>query len=138
MPVLNNLIPLLARLILTPIFLRSGYNKIVKWDETARNMIEHRMPLVEPFFLPGAIFLELAGGLALLLGLKGRWGAAALIVFLIPTTLIFHNFLDDPRQIGQFLKNLGLLAGLLMFLAHDTGNWSLDRILFRRRSGATK
>lgn len=34
----------------------------------------------------GAIVVEVAGGLAVLLGYKARWGAIALALFLIPAT----------------------------------------------------
>ena len=39
-----------------------------------------------------AILIELGAGLLLLVGYKARWAALAIFVFLIPTTLIFHNF----------------------------------------------
>jgi uncharacterized membrane protein YphA (DoxX/SURF4 family) len=44
------------------------------------------------FFLFMAIAVELAGGLSLLLGFRARWGALLLAAFLIPVTLIFHDF----------------------------------------------
>jgi len=57
----------------------------------------------------GAIVLN-ASGLSVLTGCyKARLGAAALIFFLIPTTLIFHNFwafsgMEQQMQMANFLR----------------------------------
>ena len=68
-------------------------------------------------------------GSALALGIKPKLSALALIGLLIPTTLAGHAFWDeDPqaasRQRIQFLKNAGLIGGLLAIVASG-----------RRRSG---
>jgi uncharacterized membrane protein YphA (DoxX/SURF4 family) len=68
--------------------------------------------------------VQVAGGLLLTTRLH-RLAALALIGSIIPTTLAGHRFweLDDPAQRQQhrtqFLKNLGLLGGLLL-AATDT------------------
>jgi putative oxidoreductase len=86
-----------------------------------------------PLFLTGAIVFELGGGLSLLLGLRARLGAQALIVFLIPTTLIFHDFwtYTDARemqnQMQHFMKNLAILGGLFFVLGTGAGCCSVDR-----------
>jgi putative oxidoreductase len=52
-----------------------------------------------------------------------RAAATGLIASLVPTTLAGHRFweIDDPKQksmqLTQFLKNLGLIGGLLLVLA---------------------
>jgi uncharacterized membrane protein YphA (DoxX/SURF4 family) len=63
-----------------------------------------------------------AGGLALALGIMPRLAALGLIACLAPTTLAGHPFWKDegPGRQGQrvqFLKNLGLIGGLLLVLA---------------------
>jgi putative oxidoreductase len=78
-----------------------------------------------PFFLAAAVALELAAGVALLVGWYARPAAAALILFLVPTTLIFHDFWQyegraQQEQMIHFMKNLGLLGGLVLAAA-DTG-----------------
>jgi len=87
----------------------------------------------EPFVLPlnaGTYWMCSCGqskNAPYLLGYKTRLGAAALIIFLIPATLIFHTNLADPIQQIMFLKNLGLLGSLLLVLQHGPGRISLDR-----------
>jgi len=58
-----------------------------------------------------------------ILGVRARWGAVALILFLIPTTLIFHT---TAGEWTQFFKNLSLLGGLLLLTATGSGPLSLD------------
>jgi putative oxidoreductase len=66
-----------------------------------------------------------AAGGALALGLRPRRAAAVLAASLVPTTLAGHPFWRETTQAGRaaqlvhFLKNLGLLGGLLLVLADD-------------------
>ena len=122
--------PVVGRILLALIFLMSGVGKIADWSGTAGYMEFKGMPLV-PLFLVGAIVLEVAGSLSVILGFKARLGALALIVFTIPTTLIFHAFWAvgaEQQQIEMimFMKNLGLTGGLLMVMAFGAGPLSID------------
>jgi putative oxidoreductase len=123
--------PAIGRSLLALIFIASGLGKIGGWEQTAGYMASKGMPLV-PLFLAGAIALELLGGLSILLGYKARIGALALMVFLVPATLIFHAFwtyqgMQQQLQMIQFLKNLSIMGGLLLVLAHGAGPLSLDQ-----------
>src|SRR4051795_10766399 len=83
--------PLLGRILLAHIFLVSGAAKILDWSGTEAQMAGKGMPLVPALHI-GALLCELGGGLALLVGYRARLAALALFLFLIPTTVIFHNF----------------------------------------------
>ena len=72
------------------------------------------------------VAFQLLGALSLILGYKIKLGSILLIVFLIPATLLFHNFIGDPSQINAFLKNVGLIGGLLMLINSGAGAVSLD------------
>lgn len=127
---LNRYLPPAARLLMSAIFLLSAFGKITDWSGTAGYMAAYGFFAI-PFFLTAAIVLELGGGLSLLLGYKARWGALALIVFLIPATLIFHAFWSVPEadakmQMINFLKNVSILGGLLMVMANGAGAFSVD------------
>lgn len=123
---LNNLLSLAARVLLSALFLMSGINKILNPAATQQYMASYGMPLTG-LFLMGAIALELAGGLSVLLGYKSRWGAIALIIFLIPATLIFHTNFADQMQTIQFMKNLAILGGLLMIVQSGSGDIAIKR-----------
>lgn len=123
---INNLLSLAARVLLSALFLMSGINKILNPADTQQYMASYGMPLTG-LFLMGAIALELAGGLSVLLGYKARWGAIALIIFLIPATLIFHTNFADQMQTIQFMKNLAILGGLLMIVQSGSGDIAIKR-----------
>lgn len=121
-------IPLVARAFLTAIFLYSAFGKITGFSGTQQYMAASGIPAgLTGLLLVGAIVCELFGGLSVLLGYKARWGAIALMIFLIPTTLIFHTNFAERMQVIQFMKNLGLLGGLLMVYSFGSGPLSLDK-----------
>lgn len=123
-------LPLIGRVFLSSIFIMSGFGKIADWSGTADYMASNGMPMV-PLFLSGAMIFEICGGLSVLLGFKAKIGAAALIVFLIPATLIFHNFwtlegMEQQIQMVNFMKNLAISGGLLLVVSLGTGPMSIS------------
>jgi putative oxidoreductase len=121
----------LGRVFLALLFVVSGIGKITGYAGTAALMASKGLPMVE-ILLPLTIAVELGGGLMLAMGWKTRWAAAALFLFLIPTTLIFHQFWGiDPKLVQMqkvnFLKNVAIMGGMLMVLAMGAGAWSVDR-----------
>jgi putative oxidoreductase len=82
--------------------------------------------------------LALAGGLSVALGYKTRWGAWALVAFLVPVTLWMHAFwrLSDPHTafVEQvlFLKNISTLGGALLISQFGAGPISIDQRVMPR------
>lgn len=123
---------LIGRFLLAVIFLMSGMGKIGDFAGTTEYMLAHGMPMASVFLI-GAIVFEIVGGLSLITGYKAKYGALMLIVFLIPATLIFHNFWTVPEdmfklQMIMFLKNLAIAGGLLVVYAFGPGKLSLGGI----------
>ena len=73
--------------------------------------------------------MVLLGGLSILLGTYADLGALLLVVFLIPTALLMHNFwtVEDPMakagDAAQFFKNIALAGAALILFAilHKNG-----------------
>jgi len=133
----------LARFLVALIFIMSGVGKVFGFAQTAALMEGTGFP-APGLFLVGAILIEITGGVFLLVGYKARWGSLALIVFLVPATLIFHAAnLADPAQtqmqVIEVLKNLAILGALLKFVADGAGAYSLDNVFAAGtgRSGTT-
>ncbi len=129
-------LPVIGRFLLALIFVFSGWGKIAGFAGAASYMAAKGMPWPQ-VLLPGAILIELGGGLALMLGWKARWAALAIFLFCIPTTLIFHDFWALPPEQAQtqminFLKNLALMGGLLYVVAFGPGALSVDGSRRRR------
>ena len=121
--------PLAGRILITLIFLRSAYGKITGFSTVAGVMAKKGMPFAE-FLLAGAIVFELAGALMILLGWNARWGALLLAVFMVPATLIFHNFWAvEPaqltNQLNHFMKNVSMLGALVFIMGMGSGPLSL-------------
>ena len=120
---MNQYLPLVARVLLSAIFLKSGFGKIFSFATTQDYMASKGIPLTG-LMLVATIFVLLLGGFSLLLGYKIRLGAWLLIGFLIPATLIFHT--DFPTEEINFFKNIGLIGGLLMVIAFGGGNIGIE------------
>ena len=126
--------PLLGRFLITFLFFRSAFDKITNFSGVAGNMTAKGMPYAE-ILLAGAIALEVVGSLCVLFGWKARWGALALLVFLVPATLVFHNFWAiDPAQVREmtnqtnhFFKNLTIMGALVFIIGMGSGPLSLSR-----------
>ncbi|HET6676019.1 MAG TPA: DoxX family protein [Nitrospiraceae bacterium] len=123
---------LIGRLLLGAIFLLSGINKIADPAGTQGYMVTMGMTWATMLFYLGAIVIEVGGGLSLWLGYWTRIGAAVLIGFMIPTTLIFHTGFADPNQMIHFMKNLAVTGGLLYLATYGPGPLSLDRRMSER------
>ena len=124
---------LIGRILLVLIFLLSGIGKIFNFEGTVQYMAKVGMPMTT-FFALGAIFLELVGSITVILGYFTRFGAVLLLIFLIPTTLIFHGNIGDPMQKIHFLKNVSMFGGLLVLLVSGAGGFSLDYLIREKKS----
>ena len=123
---------LIGRILLVLIFLNSGIGKVGNFEGTAQYMAKFGMPYTS-FFLFGAIVFELVGSLSIILGYFTRFGALLILIFLIPTTLIFHTNFADRMQMIQFMKNVSMVGGCLLLLAAGSGRLSLDYFLRRKK-----
>jgi putative oxidoreductase len=91
----------------------------------------HGVPLASTA-VPLSGMIMLTGGLSILLGYRARWGAWLIVLFLVPVTVMMHNFwaLTDPNvaqmQHIMFMKNLSMLGAALMITHFGSGPLSLD------------
>ena len=125
----------LARIMLSLVFIYSGYSKVAGvngqsmqgWIDRVKGL---KIPgtqdaLPNPDLLAQIVaYGELVGGILLLLGILSRVTAFGLFVFTIVASVLGHafwSFADAGQQflqIQQFLKNMGIAAGLLHCLNH--------------------
>jgi putative oxidoreductase len=122
---------LVGRVLLALMFVVAGYGKITGYDGTAGYMTAAGLPMVG-VLLPLTILVELGGGIALVIGWKARWAAAALAAFTVLASLTFHNFWSmkpDEVMVNTlfFYKNVAVVGGLLMVSAFGPGRISVDR-----------
>jgi putative oxidoreductase len=108
----------------------SGFAKLTNF--------QHMVPMLAAKGLPSASLLlfvaaavEIIGGLSVLIGYYTRLGALLLALYLIPVTLLFHDFwahsgMEVQMQMVNFLKNVAIFGGLLYVYAFGPGHVSVD------------
>jgi putative oxidoreductase len=121
------------------VFLISGYSKIGDFAGSAGYMASKGIPLAE-VALALTILIEIGGGMMLVIGWKARWAALAICLFVVPATLIFHNFwaveaAQFQGQLNHFLKNVSILGGLLYVMVYGAGPLSLEQHDAAERAG---
>jgi putative oxidoreductase len=131
MPALLSLAPLCelsGRILLSLLFLITGFTKFGTYAEIVTLMSSHGVPAA---LLPAVIATETLGALAVALGWKTRVVAFLLAGYSLLTALIFHHDFSDQNQMLNFLKNVSIAGGFLLVLANGAGPISLDA----RRTG---
>lgn len=117
----------IARPLLAAVFVNSGIDALRNPEPRAKLAAGLVHAAAERFGTPDDPLLAaringgvmVAGGLGLATGAAPRTSALALAGSLVPTTVAGHAFWEYPKdeqpaQRTQFLKNAGLLAGLLL------------------------
>jgi putative oxidoreductase len=122
------LIPVFGRFLLSLIFILSGVEKIMNPVGTKEYMASKNLPAI-PILYIMATMAEVGGGLSVLTGCYSNIGTIILILLLVPTTFIFHNFWalsggEKKMQQAHFLKNLAIIGGLLLIYAFGPGPYS--------------
>ena len=128
---MNPTFPLIARILIAPLFLVAGYNKLMAVAGTAGYFAKLGFPMPE-IMVWVAIAIEIGGGLLLLIGWKTRWVSWLLIAFVAIATFMAHRFwavdaAQYANQLNAFLKNIAVIGGLLMYVAHGPGSASVDK-----------
>jgi len=127
----NQFAPFAGRILLSIIFIMSGISKITGFAGTAGWMTSKGLPMAD-VLLAASIVIELGAAAMIVLGFKARWGAAALFLWMIPVTFVFHNYWAFPAAEQQmqsimFFKNLGLMGGMLLIMGFGSGPLSVDK-----------
>ncbi len=121
---------LIGRILYGGFFTMSGLNHFMQLNQMAPYAESKGVPAPKLAVIVTGILL-LIGGLSILLGYQTLYGIAALVIFLVPTTLMMHNFwaVEDPQmrmvEMTMFMKNVALLGAALMFLMIKDWPYSL-------------
>lgn len=126
---MQSALAVLGRFLLAAIFFVSGFRKLEDPGAVATRLVAATAkadwlppPVVAgvadaaPLLAWAAIVFEFLGAFCLVTGFRKEFGAALLILFLVPTTFLFHPA-NDPAQQTQFLKNLAIMGGLLLVVS---------------------
>lgn len=113
----------LGRVLLALYFLVPGIMKFVSWDMHIQLMEKHNMPFVPVLLVLAGIFQIVA---ALMLIANRFTGIVALLLagLVLVINISLHDFwnfsgLDGAHEMQNFIKNLGIFAGLLVLSGHS-------------------
>jgi putative oxidoreductase len=134
--------PLIVRVIVGTIMTAHGWQKLTEMGPS--NFGEQMlggMGVPLPVFMGYVVtFVELFGGILLILGLLSRLAALLLTSDLVVATLLVKvnvGFLSGSSGTGAEL-DLALIAGLLVVLLAGPGKLSLDHVLGLERDAAVR
>jgi putative oxidoreductase len=121
-----------GRVLLSLIFLLSAAGKFNDWPGTTKMLADKGLPAADAL-LSVAVVLEIVGGASVLFGLFARLGAVALLAFMLPVTVIMHNFwafegAEQMNQMINFMKNVSITGGIVLVLAFGAGPLSIDNL----------
>ncbi|RMH74743.1 MAG: DoxX family protein [Calditrichaeota bacterium] len=118
---MSNIVDVVARLLFAAIFIMSGIGHFTQVSNMSQYAASKGVPAAKFMVLLTGLMI-LLGGLSILTGYQTRIGGVLLIVFLLPTAFVMHNFwkVEDPmekaNQQAHFWKNLAL-AGAAYLIA---------------------
>ena len=118
-----------GRVLLGLYFFLPGISKVPTYEFTAEYMALHSIPLVS-ILLPFTIVLQLVLGITLIIGFRIRESSLILAALTIFINIGVHDFwneypnTDAGHETQNFVKNLGIFAGLLVLSAtHKVNQW---------------
>ena len=127
----RDIVALVARVLLVPLFLMSGFGKITDFAGTTAHIDAQGLPLPMLGVLI-AIAVEVGCAFLVLIGWKARWAALAITSFSIVSGVFFHAYWNDTGSVARmvnytnFWKNISIAGGFLMLFAFGPGRYSVD------------
>ncbi len=122
--IVRKIVDFLGRLCLATVFVIAVPVKIAKFSSVVGSIADRGIPeSVAAVLLVCAITCIVLGSIFLVFGRNQKLGAALLLIFLVPTTIIFHLV---PFQSKAVFMNVGLIGGLTLALTRPKlieGDW---------------
>ena len=114
----NTLMMTIGRTLLGLYFLIPGIMKFVAWEAHIEMMTAVGIPATAPLLFIATV-AEIVAGVLLIANRFVRFNAIWLAVLVIVINVMMHGFwnMDDaakPHEMQNFIKNLGIFAGLLV------------------------
>jgi putative oxidoreductase len=119
---MQNALMAVGRILLGLYFLLPGIAKFAAWERHVTLMETHEMSMVPPLLVLSGLF-QIAGGLCLILNRQVVVCALGFVVMILLINVNLHDFwngyegVNPERETQNFVKNLGILAGLLVLAA---------------------
>ena len=124
----------IGRILLCTVFLAAAMGYTAPDVQTLAQTIATKATVAPMWVLIGAIIVLAVGSVSVVVGYKARFGALALLAFLVLTTYLFHGFTfwnvvnaqARHDHIIFLVMNLSLMGAMLLIVVNGAGQMSLD------------
>jgi putative oxidoreductase len=121
----NDIVLLVARLLIAALFLIAGYNAFKSLGQMTGYFGRLGIPL-PGIMTPFVAGFEIIVGALVAIGLFTRPASLALAILVVFAALIAHTNFSDGNQVNHFLKCLGIIGGCLALMVVGPGAYSVD------------
>ncbi len=149
----------LGRILISLIFILAAIGHMMDWQGSVQLLTQglhawtgyaasmpQIIPIIDqllghvPLLMGIAVVFMFLGGLFVFFGVKTRFGAFLLLLFLVATSLIMHPFWylhapDRELQMIMFMKNLSIMGAMLYLLAFGNGG---SKVAKKSKSGVAE
>jgi putative oxidoreductase len=127
---MKDLALLVFRILLVAIFPISAYYKVIQWPGIANVVEKTGIPYAYQLAMLGTA-AELILPFLIIFGIATRWAALGLILYVLAATYIGHPIWRVAPdvffgQLMSFMKNLGMIGGLLLLVVFGPGRLALQ------------
>jgi putative oxidoreductase len=131
---LMGVIGVLGRILICIVFLAAALGYTAPDVQNFSEAIAAKGIITPIWVLIGAVVLRVLGSLSVVVGYKARFGASALLMFLVLTTYFCHGFtfwnVVNPQARHEhvlfLIMNLSIMGAMLFIVANGAGRMSLD------------
>lgn len=126
----ENAVNLIGRFLIAALFLPAGIAKLTGFAGTVGYIQSVGLPSPTAAAVI-ALVVEIAGGVALIVGYQTRIAAVVLAIFTFFASVFFHAYWAAPADqafVAQllFFKNIAVIGGLLVLAGSGAGKFSID------------
>ena len=134
---MSNISILIGRFLLGLYFLVPGIAKIMAPADQLAMMEAQNIPLAQPLLWFAGIS-SIIGGLALMSGRYVRLAAYGFVVYILLVNVMIHPFWVIESEMQNFIKNLGIAAGLLVLAGYANMRWPARAGWWKSDASVTK
>jgi putative oxidoreductase len=124
----------IGRILLCTVFLAAAVGYTAPDVQTLAQTIATKATVAPMWVSIGAIIVLAVGSVSVVVGYKARFGALALLMFLVLTTYLFHGFTfwnvvnsqARHNHIIYLVMDLSIMGAMLLIVVNGAGQMSLD------------
>ena len=122
-------IALVGRILLSAVFIVEGLLKVFDFERFWHVLDLKGVP-VAPLVAMLVVFIELGGGIAILIGFYTRFFSPLMAIYLFFVTIFSYPFWSDMVHFDDFIRNMAIVGGLIIEDFAGAGPESVDESHF--------